>query len=409
MKTFLYLPSLITIVLLSIACEESPQGRPGLDGGGIDGLQKSHDGLAPTDQGDGTDSTYTPSLNPCRRPQKEASFTIPVSHADARWKRRGTWAGRGVQGYLDGPRHQIRSYNAPGRSGFFESGGEYVYRIYDDTTGRYLTLAGSARGYLDGPFSRARFGGWGYSAGLRTSCGPDGALYIFEPNLGVIRRMDFDAREVTTVTKDVSLARAMVFDGNGVLLIVGYGDQLTRVHPDGMVDKITIEAALIGHGFSVAMDRANNRLYGANRCSGEWYIWYWDLNAEGKFVGVLSIPQEGEPSRDLNATGPFEGTYLHCPAGISFGRKPDYKTLYYGGGDNTTFFRLDLTNEWIDTWGPIDEEQETPYEDLGWVEATGKFPSGSIVSWAGTPSWDGDDIFLGNSIWPSLIYFERVQ
>jgi len=348
-------------------------------------------------------------LSPCRG-QGGGSFSIPVSHGDARWMRRGRFAGLGIQGYLDGPRLQMRSYNPPGRFGFFETGGEYVFRAYDEQTGRYITLAGSARGYLDGPFSRARFGGWGYSATLRAACAPDGSLYVLEPLLGVVRRLDFEREQVTTVTHETDGARALAFDELGVLYLAGYGNTIRRVHPSGASDTQSIEPAFISHGFGVAMDNKHDRLYGANRCAGNWYVWYWDLASQGKFVGVLAIPGEGETKRALNATGPFEGTWLHCPSGIAFGPDdPDHRYLYYGGGDNTTFFRLDLVKQWIDTWGPVDPSQSAPFTDLTWVEAPGKFPFKSVVSWAGTPGWDEGDIYLGDAIWPDLIRFERVK
>jgi hypothetical protein len=148
-----------------------------------------------------------------------------------------------------------------------------------------------------------------------------------------------------------------------------------------------------------------------------WYVWYWDMSANGKFTGVLPSPSLDPKSktRPLNATGPFKGCKLHCPSGISFGghadaHNPQRRWLYLGGGDNTTFYRLDLEKQVFDTFGPVDITQKSPYKDLAFVHVNKKLPTGSVVKWAGCPGLDDDgNIYLKISVWPETIRFRRVK
>ena len=81
-------------------------------------------------------------------------------------------------------------------------GGRYYFGRYDQATRTGFEVAGSARGYLDGPFSRARFGGWDYGFYPHTAASPDGRyLYTTDRLYGkvMLRRLDFAKQEVRTL------------------------------------------------------------------------------------------------------------------------------------------------------------------------------------------------------------------
>lgn len=359
----------------------------------------------------------TPRFSPCGplRP----STGLPVTDPNARWERvkdpdagSSFWAGTTVPGYLDGPRLETRSF-APTMPAFFEHGNDYVLRAWDPETDRFVTVAGGARGYLDGPFSRARFSGWGYGGGLTTACAPDGALFIAESALRVVRKLDFETQTVSTVLRDIT-PLAIAASADGTTLYVVDWDKVS------VVDRATWTTvrsfpfttdARPAHGFSIALDDKHQRLYAANRCSGAWYVWYWDL-ADGTFHGVLPLLPPTAPQRPQNVPGPFEGAALHCPAGISFGPDdPDYRYLYYGGGDSTTFWRLDLTGRMVDAFGPDDASRQ-PYMVFRFThDYTTPLGFLSVSSWAGLPVWgrDNNDVLLGQPIYSAAIRFRRTQ
>jgi RNA polymerase sigma factor (sigma-70 family) len=347
---------------------------------------------------------------------KPGKFTTPVTDAGAQWSRDSEpWAGSGVSAYLDGPRKEMCCRNAPGRSWWFEPGGDFTIRRYNPANERYYTVAGRARGQLDGPFSRARFGGIGYMRDHAVARSPDGRfVYFTEPDLGgQLRVMDFEKQTVATMSKDFKFT-GMTADGKGNLWGMNWSG-LTVISSEGVVLE-THKLEMTGnlqqrHTFqNIALDESNRRLYASNRGSGDWTIWYWDLAADGKFVGVLPLPKENEPKRTLNETGPFKGTVQRCPGGIAFGPgDPEKRYLYQGGGDNTTFYRLDLEQELIDTFGPVNPAEKTPYKTLGWVQAKW-LPFGSISKWCGTPTFDEEgNVYMGVSLGGIIIRFTRVK
>lgn len=344
------------------------------------------------------------------------TFATPVVDAGAQWVRDDEpWAGCGIGAYLDGPRKEMCTRNVPGTSWWFEPGGDFTIRRYNPAIERYYTIAGRARGYLDGPFSRARFGSIGYMHDHKVTASPDGRyVYFTEPDMGgLLRVMDFETQTVSTLSKDLKF-EAMSSDSKGNLYGMNWGS-LTILNPKGEVVE-TKKLQLIDnrqqyHTFqNMTLDEVHSRLYAANRGSGDWTIWYWDLANDGAWVGVLPLPKEGEPKRTLNETGPFKGTNQRCPGGIAFGPgDPEKRYLYQGGGDNTTFYRLDLEKQIIDTFGPLDPKEKAPYKHLGWVQAKW-LPFGSISQWCGTPNYDEHgNITMGVSLAGIRIRFTRVK
>ena len=387
-----------------------------VDAGDGDGAWKPNTGT-----GDG--GVTVPLFSPCTA--SVPSSVLPVTDPGARWVADSeNFAGLDFMGYLDGPRHEMRSQESPGLA-FFEGGGDYVLRALDPKTDRYFTVAGGARGYLDGPFSRARFGGWGYGGGLVTACAPDGTLYIAETTLNVVRRLDFAKQEVTTVISNpgaVGLGNFydLVIDSKGKIYFLGdftyTGIGLAVTDLQGNVQQPTV-GPLGGqhpdHGFSMALDEKNNRLYAANRCTGAWYVWYWDLANGGAFVGVLPIPDPTDPStRPRDVAGPFKGAHLWCPGGIGFGPDdPDYRYLYYGGGDYPSFWRLDLQAQMIDTFAPADAGETPSPGDMAFNQPPSELQWESIGTWGAFPIWgnQNNDILISVPIAPSLMHFRRVQ
>ncbi|MCX7804771.1 MAG: sigma-70 family RNA polymerase sigma factor [Planctomycetota bacterium] len=359
-----------------------------------------------------------------------SKFATPVWDPGAEWEREGNFAGCGLMGYFDGPREGILAADSIGLYNWFAEGADNRLRTYDPATERYYTVAGTTHGYLDGPFSRARFAingpNSGYVSSISSAMSPDGRyMYLSEGRLGVLRRLDFQKREVVTISNDKRTCGAMAADSKGNLYIVGWSGGI-RMSPDGKIEQLNINPGdLIGHGFCIVYDEKNNRIYGANRgnqnfiAEGDkryWYIGYWDLNAGGKFTGVLPQPRKGEKTRAQKDSGPFEGTWLHCPGGICWGPDdPDYRFLYYGGGDDHTFYRLDLEKKY---WVVFGSPAPRPPGNYKAAKALTNCRFGDrkdlpclyIQEWCGTPIFDADgNMYFPEALNQNLIRYRRVR
>jgi hypothetical protein len=102
---------------------------------------------------------------------------------------------------------------------------------------------------------------------------------------------------------------------------------------------------------------------------------------------------------------------MHCPSGVAFGPDdPEKRFMYMGGGDDTTFYRLDFQKkEWM-MFGPPDRKAKRPYKVLRFVHSKGKFPFGSIVTWCGPPAWDKEgNIYLRVALGSRIVRFTRVK
>lgn len=371
----------------------------------LDGGPGADDEIGENDAGHTAPEPPPPIASPCA-PRAGESFSVGLHDPGARWEREH-FAGIGLQSDLDGPRLEMRSRAPPSPYFFMEGSGDFVLKIYDAATERFEVLAGSARGDLDGPFSRARFGGYGYSVPLSMACSLDARyLYMLEGSTKKLRRLDFEAEWVDTIPVDVTLSVALDVDTAGRIYLAGY-DGIRVIEDDGsLVASHALGGVQPQHGFDIALDEANNRLYGANRCAGEWQVWYWDLG-DGSFHGLIRVPPNDETNRNHSAT--FAEANLLCPGGLAFGPEdPERRHLFLGGGDNTTFYRLDLFDEVVDFFGPLDRTQPGPYRDLAFVEGE-RLPFGSVSTWAGLPVWVGTDLYLGDGIWPRATRFRRVQ
>jgi hypothetical protein len=353
------------------------------------------------------------SEEPAKVEKPASKFTTPATDPGAEWEDKGRWAGcgygHGRNGYLDGPRREAMFYARPSPSGLFqEDGYENVFRAYDPKTDRYMTVIGcGSEGTIDGPFSRVRLGGWGYSSTGGMASG-NSSRYKYmstrEGNKDILRRLDFKKRVLERAATDVDVTGCQIcgFEGGFFLL---KGNNLRKVSDDGkLLAEYTLDKApreSLG-----PYDQKNDRLYGSSREGrGGWVAWGWDLKAGGKFIGLLPAGRSPEdpPLRKQMATGPFKGSFFWCPGGLGFGPGgPDGRYLYMGGGDEANMYRLDLEKqEWIKLVPTADKKRWRFGEAPGAVHA---WKSGGGIVWAN----DGtDNMYPGYRGWCSL--YERVK
>jgi len=344
-------------------------------------------------------------------------FTLPIWHPDVQWSaQKECIGGSGLLGYLQGPQREIMRYQEWNFSRVFgpDAGNQPVIYSHDPKIGRVHIVAGGAAGYLDGPFSRARFGGWSYGARAAMTRSPDGRfLYFTEPYYDkVLRQLDLKEQRVSTINLPKGTILSMTSDDDGNLYILMSGGTLIVLDTkDGKVVRdIKLEPGEdIGYAlsWSITLDLVNGRVYATRFGARNWYIWYWDLK-DGSFHGVLSIPKEGEPVRPKPSSGgiggclpgPFKGTRLYNEGSVYFGPDdPQRRFLYTSRVDTDTFFRLDLEKQEVWVFA-LDREKkvfrfigpgETGDLNTG-VKGLNVLEDGSLVSVS--PHWEGGNVFI---------------
>jgi hypothetical protein len=295
----------------------------------------------------------------------KSKFDTPVWSPDARWERYPKPFVASFPGELAGPRQETMWRHAwgsaPTQFPGMTQGGRQVCYTYDPRTERYFPMAGSTQGWLDGPFSRARFGGANYICRPRAVLSPDGR-YGYMNDVGVggkLRLFDFERQEVRTLFPDKRFGGSMVVNSKGELLSIAKDGTLLTIAPDGSAmkqgPKLDLKSSIGGMGdggATLALDEAKNRIY-ASSMDNSWYYWYWDL-ADGSFHGVIPVPKEGESTRNrpgiaLPIPGPFKGTALYGEGtALIFGPDdPGRRFLYSTRVDTAFVFRLDLEKEII--------------------------------------------------------------
>ncbi len=286
--------------------------------------------------------------------RQPAKFAVPVWHPDARWEVEWHFAGSSAPGFLDGPRQQ--SQPVAGSVSLLygpTQGGRNLLLSYDPETEFVHIVAGSARGYLDGPFSRARFGRNSYTSRPRFAASPDRRyFYLLDAeNQLALRRCDLEKQEVTTIRRSVKDFGGMTVDVKGKLLLID-GGELLWLDESGKQEKklsLTMEEkvrGIGGAGASLALDEVHDRLYATSFGTRKWYVWYWDLK-DGWFHGVLPMPEKGK-GRKRNEAGPFAGTDLYGEGSVFFGPDdPKKRYLYTARVDTFGLFRLDLEKQHI--------------------------------------------------------------
>lgn len=344
---------------------------------------------------------------------KSKKFTIPVWHSDARWELDPEpWAATGVFGNLDGPRQEMSW-----RRAFFPWGDYLIYDpqglpiifgAYDPRNERYHEVAGSARGYLDGPFSRARWAGQSYVNYSSHVLSSDGRYFVStDPNNGgAVRVLDLKEQMVHTLLAPKAGAQAMVINSQGQVLVLLREGRLvtidipTRKQVADMTLKAT-EGLSLGVGRGLALDEERGRLYasGTVTADGKWHVWYFDLNDGGSFHGVLKGERVGASVPAY--AGPFDGYRGYAEQSIRFGPDdPEKRFLYMRLTDTTTFVRLDLEKRVVAAFSGPPRGEQTP---AMFIEEG--VPNASGVSHAG-PGWlpDGSIVLPGLRERPSIIY-----
>lgn len=339
-------------------------------------------------------------------------FATPVWHPEAEWKPLPeVFAGCHVFGFLDGPKREAMSPLGPipslGRCSGMRTAGRSDFTSYDPETERVHTMAGSAHGYLDGPFSRARFGGWDYThrGAQHTVWSLDGryGYFIDSWNGGALRGLDLEKQEAFTASAEpIPHLKGLAVDGSGRVLALRNNGELLFLKPGSReVEKKkleTPEGAYGGHSLTLALDPVHNRLYcsPSYKMSKKWYVWYWDL-ADGSFHGVLPMPGEGEPHRKggmgASEAGPFKGTSLYPECYIRFGPDdPDYRFLYMSCTDQWAQYRLDLVKEEIHALSYNKEKEAFSFITSG---LPAKGPGNSMPG--APPAADGDMFYSSGS------------
>lgn len=292
--------------------------------------------------------------------ERKSRFATPVWHPDAEWKDTGeVLAGSQATGNLDGPRQEVMwRWGGLGlsRCSGMRTAGRSDFVSYDPETERIHQMAGSGHGYLDGPFSRARFGGWDYSHRGTSTGSPDGRyVYFLDPwNGRALRGLDLEKQEVFTVRREpIPDLKGIVADGQGRLLALKSDGELLVFTPGkpepGKSRLETPEGVYGGQTLCLVIDPVHNRLYCSPsfKMSAKWYLWYWDL-ADGKHHGVLPISPK-EECRAYGSAGPFKGTAVYPEVYVGFGPDdPEYRFLYMRCTDMATLFRLDLLTKQVD-------------------------------------------------------------
>ncbi|MBA4387398.1 MAG: hypothetical protein C0404_05415 [Verrucomicrobia bacterium] len=349
------------------------------------------------------------------RPPPGSKFDTPAWNPDARWERDPKPFTGSFNGELAGPRQEIMIRHAWGSAPIqfpgMTQGGRYICFTYDSRTERYFPMAGSTQGYLDGPFSRARFGGADYTARPRAVLSPDGRYGYMNDvrNGGKLRFLDFEKQEVKTFLPERRFNGSMVVNSRGELLSLGNDGTLLFIGPDGRIVKQGLQLehgkgvnSMGDFGATLALDEKKNRLY-AGAMSKEWYYWYWDL-ADGSFHGLIPVPNPGDVTRERPGIGaclpgPFKGTALYGEgSALLFGPDdPGNRFLYSTRVDTHILFRLDIEKEYFSSFSG----KEGRFLDSG-------RPVGNSCAGTSSPVWLADGSFVGESNYRWSL-FKRVK
>jgi len=346
------------------------------------------------------------------------AFSIPIWHPDVQWStEKECIGGSGLLGHLQGPRREIMRYSEPSFSPLFgpDAGNQPAIYSHDPKIERVHVVAGGAAGYLDGPFSRARFGGWSYGARSTGARSPNGRyVYFTEPYYDkVLRRLDLQEQRVGTVNVPKGTILSMSPDDEGDLyLLMSGGTLLVLDTEQGKVTrtvKLDPGSEQLGYAlsWSTTLDTVNGRLYATRFGAKSWYIWYWDIK-DGSFHGVLAIPKEEEPVRPKPSgggiggclPGPFKGTKLYNEGSVYFGPDdPQRRFLYTSRVDTTTFFRLDLEKKELWVFAIDKDKKVFRFIGPGETGAVGTGVKGLNVGDDGSlmstsPHWKGAHVFI---------------
>jgi hypothetical protein len=348
------------------------------------------------------------------------AFSTPVWSATAEWEAAGYLQGSGAPGDLDGPIEDlvvrdldgIQSTNAPK----YESP-EVTSLFYDSFLGRAHTVAGSARGYLDGPFSRARFLGADRcrphrGSRIRTRDG----RYIFftEPRAKqALRQIDFVEQEVTTLLRDGSPTLGLAAS-DSELYVVSKDNKLTVMDLDGKPKRdVTLQlpdaadgkpAVIGGWGCKLLLDEPRRIVYGvrSHNSTIPFSAWYWNIDT-GAFTPLIPLHKEADAPR----TGPLDNIGWYPDIwGLHFGPDdPDRKQIYVHVDHMNGAYRIDLIEKKV--WSmTLDKDKNRIVWVTDGVNPKGWNPGSHSPRWLGSTG----DFYLPNAgrRGPNLLY-KRVK
>lgn len=287
------------------------------------------------------------------QPQVQSKFDTPMWSPEARWKRE-RWEGveMGQFGNLDGPRLQTMHRRFYPIIPYVQEGAPYHLTAYDSVNEHVMEISGGGRGLLDGPLSRARFGGSAYSMGGGASAlTPDGRYFVMGDGVNKATRL-IDLKEQTVRTVP-DLAAMKFFDNKGnAWLYKGGKDGFKLISVDVATLKTNREIAIkeaILITTECLLDEVHDRIYQAGdyimRDGKNWFVSYLDLKDGGSFHGVLT---GGTLGPNPGYTGSFD-SYNGYPNGhIQFGPDdPEHRFLYHHATDTGNFRCLDLEKRMI--------------------------------------------------------------
>jgi len=353
---------------------------------------------------------------PAAAPQKKSKFDTPIWAPGAEWERAGRFLGSVMPGngagWLDGPkREMVCRERHPGSWGSPYGGNERcVWACLDEETERYHVVAGAeVYGYLDGPFSRARHGGWGYQDGAFSVMTPD-RRYLYTSdrfNGEMIRRLDFEKQEITTVQWDVESFSGITMGVDGKIYAVS-PPHLAVLNQDGKLErKIELETkGDVGWRVRMAHDPKRNRMWSTSNhnTKRQWHVWYWDLK-DGSFHGEVPAKekQPGDPMFGGLPGSYKDGWFVYPESSVYFGPDdPDYRFLYSAHTDCGNSFRLDLEKKevWVMSGPPRGKGGPVRYvfkreEINGFEPHTGPrwLPNGDFTIPTGGSAGLGSDLY----------------
>jgi hypothetical protein len=299
--------------------------------------------------------------------EKPRKFSTPVWHPEARWEcAKEHFAGLGLggcfsMGELDGPRREVinRTIGRPSLFSGLSVSGRYVFMSYDKKTERFHGVTAGAAGYLDGPFSRARFYGTDYlpRQSFLEVQSPDGRyVYLVSESWGDarVRCLDFVEQTVRTLPSGKAPPVVVGVDDKGKVYVINYEQELVVLDPAQdwkPVHTVALETKekIGGLGRSIAPDEVHGRVYATTYRSKNYYVWYWNVE-DGSFHGLVPHPPKGGPSRPGGmggcTPGPFKGANFYNEGSVGFGPDdPEKRFLYVGRIDDPSLYRLDLMKE----------------------------------------------------------------
>jgi len=296
---------------------------------------------------------------PAEKPKSK--FSTPIWHPEARWEKAENWAATHISGNLDGPRREIMWRRGFGSRVcnvypivFPQGGGPYPIHGYDAKAERIHAVACGGRGFMDGPFSRARWGGFDYSHLDSLALTPDRRYFVLRDawNGCAIRVFDLKEQVVRTILPPQpykARPQGVAGDSKGRIFVLLAGGRLLTVDATSgwkpTETKLKATAGLdLKRGAGLAYDEKHNRLYASGwmteHAGKKWHVWYFDLNDGGSFHGVLAGERKGPGPA---YAGPFDTFKGYGECSIGFGPDdPDFRFLYVRTTDTSTFQRLDL-------------------------------------------------------------------